>query len=70
MPEPNLLLTPAELEVLQMYAQGLKRGEVADKRFVSTRTIDRHVENIREKTGFHTMYEAVAWGIKQGVIEI
>lgn len=43
-------LTNREVEIIQFIRQGLKYKEVADKLFISERTVTKHVQNIFEKT--------------------
>jgi len=42
-------LTPRELEVLQLMAQGLSNQEIADQLFVSLNTIKTHISNVLSK---------------------
>lgn len=45
------ILSFREREVFELYRKGLKHYEVAEKLFVSSRTIKFHLENIYEKLG-------------------
>ncbi len=49
--EAAALLTPREMEVVRMVAQGLRNREIADKLFVSEGTVKVHLHNIYEKLG-------------------
>lgn len=44
-------LTTRECEIAQLIRQGLKYKKIADKLFISERTVTKHVQNIFEKTG-------------------
>jgi predicted ATPase/DNA-binding CsgD family transcriptional regulator len=54
------VLSPRELEVLRMVADGKTAAEIAKSLFVSPHTIKRHMANIREKLGVRTQAAAVA----------
>lgn len=43
-------LTNREIEIVKSIRQGLKYKEIADKLFISERTVTKHVQNIFEKT--------------------
>ncbi|MCZ8250545.1 response regulator transcription factor [Microcystis sp. LE19-195.1E] len=60
----NVELTPTELKVVQLVAQGLANREIAEKLNVSQRTIESHVSNMLHKTGLHNRTELAQWAIK------
>jgi DNA-binding CsgD family transcriptional regulator/tetratricopeptide (TPR) repeat protein len=51
-------LTPRQLQVLELLAEGLSNAEVAERLFVSTRTAEHHVEAILIKLGVSNRREA------------
>lgn len=53
-------LTEREREVLDLLAQGLTNKEIADKLFITTNTVKRHLKAIFEKLGVHTRSAATA----------
>jgi DNA-binding CsgD family transcriptional regulator len=63
------VLTPRELEVLQLAAGGYPRREVADRLMVSPSTIKTHLEHIYAKLGVSDRAAAVAQGLRTGLIE-
>jgi DNA-binding CsgD family transcriptional regulator len=62
-------LTPRELQVLQLAANGLSGGEIAERLVLSPGTIRTHFEHIREKLGVASRAAAVAHGLREGLIE-
>ncbi|GFE69901.1 response regulator transcription factor [Chroococcus sp. FPU101] len=57
-------LTPTELKVVQLVAQGLANREIADKLNVSQRTIESHVSNMLNKTNLKNRTELARWAIE------
>jgi DNA-binding CsgD family transcriptional regulator/type II secretory pathway predicted ATPase ExeA len=60
-------LTPREVEVLALVEQGLRNREIADRLFVSAKTVDHHVAAILRKLGVHTRGEAGAAARRLGL---
>lgn len=67
---PQQSLTPREIEVLQMLAEGLGNKEIAWRLGISEHTVKFHVNSIFTKLDASTRTEAVTIGIKHGVILI
>ncbi len=61
-------LTPRELEVLQMLGEGLANRVIAGRLGISVHTAKFHVGSILGKLGAATRAEAVALGIRRGLI--
>jgi DNA-binding CsgD family transcriptional regulator len=62
-------LTPRELDVLALVAEGRRNAEIAKRLFLSTRTVEHHVSAIRRKLGARTRGEAVAAAGRLGLLE-
>lgn len=52
-------LTRRQLEILEQVVQGLTNKEIADKLFLSTRTVDMHVSHILERLNCRTRIDAI-----------
>ncbi|HSS94424.1 MAG TPA: LuxR C-terminal-related transcriptional regulator [Candidatus Dormibacteraeota bacterium] len=59
-------LSRRELEVAQLVADGLTNREIAARLFVSERTVDGHLEHIREKLGVNSRAQVAAWVVREG----
>ncbi len=54
-------LSRREKQVAKLVAEGLTNREIAERLVVSERTAEYHVEQIRNKLGFHSRREIGAW---------
>ncbi len=63
------VLTPRELEVLKLIAEANTSKEIADKLFISIKTVDRHRQNILEKLGMRDRVEVTRYAIRRGLIQ-
>ena len=61
---PIDLLTDRELEVFQLLGQGLAVREVAERLFVSAKTVEAHREHIKQKLKFKTSSELLRFAIQ------
>ena len=61
-------LTPRELEVIKLLQQRLTNQEIADKLFISPRTVKKHTLNIYEKLRVHNRRKAVTVAQTLGII--
>jgi DNA-binding NarL/FixJ family response regulator len=61
-------LTPRELEVLGLVADGLAREQIARQLFISPKTVGTHIERIFRKLGVHTRAQAVSFAYQHGLL--
>ncbi len=68
----NLLpqLTKRELEVLKLFAEGYNNNEIAEKLFLSVRTIESHKNHILQKTSMKNSVELIKFAIKNKIVEL
>jgi pimeloyl-ACP methyl ester carboxylesterase/DNA-binding CsgD family transcriptional regulator len=66
-PQPLLVLTTREREIVTLLAQGKSNREIADLLVVSERTVEGHVSNILSKLGFRSRSQVTAWAVEQGL---
>jgi DNA-binding NarL/FixJ family response regulator len=65
---PEEPLTPREREVLQLVAEGKTTKEIGTILGVSTKTIEKHRENIMEKLDIHEIAGLVRYAIARGLV--
>ncbi len=64
------LLTKREREVLQLLAEGKNTKEIADRLFVSVKTIETHRTHIMEKVQVRTVAELTKYAIREGLTSL
>jgi DNA-binding NarL/FixJ family response regulator len=63
-------LTPREIEVLGLLAQGLPNKQIASRLSISEHTVKFHVSSLYNKLGVANRTEAVRAGVQQGLISL
>jgi DNA-binding NarL/FixJ family response regulator len=66
---PEDPLTPRELEVVKLIAEGHTSEEIAQMLVISKKTVDRHRANILEKLGMRNRVELTRYAIRRGLVE-
>ena len=64
------LLTPRELDVLRLVAEGNRNREVGTHLNITEETVKVHLKHVMEKLGARDRTEAVTIAVRRGVIEI
>ncbi len=65
----NHILTGRESEILRLIASGLTNRQIANKLFISIKTVETHRTNIMQKLDVHTTADLVRYAIKTGLLE-
>jgi DNA-binding NarL/FixJ family response regulator len=63
-------LSPRESEVLQFICMEFSNAEIAEKLFISVRTVDGHRNNLLAKTGCHNTAGLVLFAVKHRIFEM
>ena len=68
--EPDQLrptLTATEQEVLRLLTQGLTDRQIAERLFISPRTVQNHLARVRQKTSLSRRSELARWAVMHAV---
>ena len=67
-PPASTGLTPRELDVLRLLAEGRSDREIAEALFIGARTVQTHVANLFAKLGVNARAEAAAVAVRRGLV--
>ena len=62
-------LTAREQEILRLLAQGISAKDIAEKLFISAKTVSNHRANILGKLDLHSTADLVRYAAKLGLLE-
>ena len=63
-------LTAREQEIMALLAQGLSNKQIAEKLFISPKTVENHRSNILRKLNIHSTIELVRYAARLGIIDV
>jgi two-component system response regulator NreC len=63
-------LSSREVEILTLWGNNFTNKEIADKLFISVRTVESHKNHIMQKLNFKTTVDMIKFGIRNNLIEI
>jgi len=67
---PYEKLSERELEVLQRAADGLTNREIAERLFISEKTVKNHISNIFSKLNVNDRTQAILYALRQGLVSV
>lgn len=68
--EVKNVLSDREIEVLKLIMEELSSDQIAEKLFISRRTVDTHRANIQEKTSCKNLIALFKYAARNGLIEV
>ncbi|MBW1799205.1 MAG: response regulator transcription factor [Deltaproteobacteria bacterium] len=63
-------LTLREQEVMCLLAEGVSIKKIAERLFISPKTVENHRASIMSKLGLHNGYELIRYAVKLGIIDV
>ena len=66
---PDELLTPRELEIVKLVAEGESTKEIAQSLVISEKTVERHRANVLDKLGMRDRVALTRYAIRRGLVE-
>ncbi len=69
MSKEEVKFTPRELDIIKLIANDMSTRNIADKLFVSARTVDAHRYNMVTKFRTNSIVGVVAWAFRNGIVE-
>jgi DNA-binding NarL/FixJ family response regulator len=61
-------LTRREREILNLMGEGLRHGQIAQRLYISPKTVSTHVEHVLRKLGVRSSREAVTLAYREGIV--
>jgi DNA-binding NarL/FixJ family response regulator len=66
--EPEKLLTPREVEILALIARELSTEQIANKLFISERTVETHRKNLLVKTNARSVVGLIKFAVRNKIV--
>jgi len=67
---PEGIISAREEEVLQLVADGLGTAEIAERLFISQKTVKNHLASIYEKLDARDRTQAVLMAVRMGIVKL
>ncbi|MDD4910859.1 MAG: response regulator transcription factor [Sideroxydans sp.] len=66
---PHTLLSARELEIFRLMIVGMSGNEIAQKLFISTKTVSTHKSNLFQKMELHTVADLVLYAVHHNLLD-
>lgn len=66
--ESQQVLSPRELQIVELVSAGLTNQEISEELDISKRTVDNHVSNVLNKTDTGNRVALVRWALQSGKV--
>jgi DNA-binding NarL/FixJ family response regulator len=63
-------LTPREQEIFRLMAEGFSTNNIAQRLFISRKTVENHRSNLFSKLGIHSTVELIRYAAKHEIIDL
>ncbi len=64
------LLTPRELDILLLLAQGMSNEDIARELYLEVSTVKSHLARVMPKLGVRSRLQAVVWAYQNGIVDV
>lgn len=68
--DPRQLLSKREIEILRLAAEGLSNSDIAERLYISVRTVESHKNHIMQKLNLKSPVELIKFAIKHHITEV
>jgi DNA-binding NarL/FixJ family response regulator len=65
--DADLPLTSRKMDIIRLVARGLANKEIARRLSISERTVEAHLEQVRNQLGLHNRAQIAAWAVSNGL---
>ena len=69
--EPDIdMLSSRQIEILKLWGSNMSNKDIADKLFLSVRTVESHKNHIMQKLNLKTTVDIIRFGIRNNIIDL
>jgi DNA-binding NarL/FixJ family response regulator len=67
---PKDILTSREIEILNLYCDGMSNKEIGEKLFISVKTVESHKNHIMNKLDLKSQVDLIKYAIREGIVDL